>query len=112
MATNQAVTYEEVKAYQAKYGISTYGAGSGAYTTGGIHVSWTTDGGFTGGGWQTDVPGSPVSGWSEDAIRQEITDNGNLDSVFKNWVDTKDYEIRYNWILDYVSSGCRREAGT
>lgn len=110
MATNQAVTYEEVKAYQAKYGFSTYGAGSGGYTTGGIFVSWTTEGGFTGAGWQFGDRDSPVFGWSDEKIAQEITDKGNLDSVFKNWVDTKDYETRYNWILDDVNPGCRGEA--
>ena len=112
MATNQAVTYEEVKAYQAKYGISTYGVGSGGYTTGGIYVDWTTEGGFTGNGWQSGNSSSPVYGWSDEKIEQEITDNGNLDNVFEDWVDLKDYETRYNWILNNVSSGCRWEVGT
>lgn len=109
MALNQVVTYEEVKAYQAQYGIATYGVGSGGYTTGGIYVDWTTDGGFTGKGWQTDVPGSPVSGWSEDAIRQEISNKDNLNSVFENWVNTVDYEVRYDWILKKVNDSCRWE---
>lgn len=112
MASNQVVTYEEVKAYQANNGISTYEVGSGGYTTGGIFVSWTTEGGFTGGGWQSGNPSSPVFEWSDDAIEQEITNNGNLDNVFKNWMATKDYETRYNWILNNVSRGCRSEVVT
>lgn len=112
MATNQAVTYEEVKAYQAKYGIATYGVGSGGYTTGGIYVDWTTEGGFTGGGWQNKNPSSPVYEMTDEEIEQEITANGDLDDVFKDWVDNVDYETRYNWILDTVSDGCRWEVGT
>ena len=109
MALNQVVTYEEVKAYQAQYGIATYGVGSGGYTTGGIYVDWTTDGGFTGKGWQTDVSESPVSGWSEEEIRQEIRDKDNLDSVFKTWVENIDYNLRYGWIFNNVEASCRWE---
>lgn len=111
MASNQVVTYEEVKAYQANNGISTYEVGSGGYTTGGIYVEWTTDGGFTNSGWDDhfDNPDSPVYGMLVEDINKEIERVGNLDEVFKTWVNTQHYETRYNWILTNVDGSCRNE---
>lgn len=109
MASNQVVTYEEVKAYQANNGISTYEVGSGGYTTGGIYVEWTTDGGFTNGGWKNG-PNSPVAGMSKDDILDEIANNnGNLDHIFKKWVETVGYVERYEWILYSIDRSCHRE---
>lgn len=109
MAENMVVTYEEVNAKLAQDGVATYAENSGGYTTGGIYVEWTTEGGFTGAGWQNDAPSSPTYGMTEEAIQQEITNNGNLDSTFKKWVSSVDYETRYNWILDSVAGTCRYE---
>lgn len=109
---NQVVTYEEVAAYQAKYGVATYAENSGGYTTGGIYVEWTSDGGFTGGGWQTGTANSPLAGKTSEEIQNEIDNNGNLNESFKTWVDTVDYETRYQWILYSVSRNCRHEITT
>ena len=109
---NQVVTYEEVAAYQAKYGVATYAENSGGYTTGGIYVEWTSEGGFTGCGWQIDIPDSPLADKTPEEIQNEIDNNGNLNDSFKNWVDTVDYETRYRWILDSVSDNCRHEITT
>ena len=109
MASNQVVTYEEVKAYRAQYGVALYAENSGGYTTGGIYVEWTTEGGFTGGGWKELDPHSPVHGKTDEQIKEIITEDGNLDSVFKEWMDTVSYEVRYLWIIQNVSGSCRYE---
>lgn len=111
MASNQVVTYEEVKAYQANNGISTYEVGSGGYTTGGIYVEWTTDGGFTGSGWEEHInnSASPVYDMTVDGIKEEIGREGNLNKVFEAWIKAKDYETRYFWILTNVDESCRYE---
>lgn len=111
MAENQVLTYQEVAAYQAENGVETYGVGSGGYTTGGIYVSWDTENGFTGGGWEKaiDNPSSPVFNKTEDQIREEIRNQGNLNSFFETWVTTVNYKDRYEWILDNVSDNCRYE---
>lgn len=110
MASNQVVTYEEVKAYQANNGISTYEVGSGGYTTGGIYVDWTTNG-FTNNGWDNGADsGSPVAGMTEEEILDAIdNNNGNLNDIFEKWVGNVGYEERYEWILDSVIGSCRRE---
>lgn len=109
MASNQVVTYEEVKAYRAQYGVALYAENSGGYTTGGIYVEWTTEGGFTGEGWQTGDSSSPVCGMDQEQIEEIITNDGNLNSVFGKWVDSLDYEERYIWILTKVNESCRYE---
>ena len=109
MAENQVVTYQEVAAYQAENGVETYGAGSGGYTTGGIYVRWDTEDGFTGKGWQIGVKYSPAENLTEEYIKQVITNSGNLDSVFEEWVKNVHYADRFNWILDNVIDDCRYE---
>ena len=112
MASNQVVTYEEVKAYQANNGISTYEVGSGGYTTGGIYVDWTTNG-FTNNGWDNKPgSGSPVAGMTDEQILNEIEKEGDLDEIFKKWVGNVGYVERYEWILDSVIDGCRWEVHT
>ena len=108
MASNQVVTYEEVKAYQANNGISTYEVGSGGYTTGGIYVEWTTDGGFINKGWDNGTY-SPVAGMSEEQILEEIEKEGDLDEIFKKWVGSVGYVQRYEWILYSLDRSCHRE---
>lgn len=107
--SNQAITYEEVAAYQADQGIAMYATGSGGYTTGGIYVLWTTDGGFTGEGWKTNISNSPTEGMTEEEIQQEITNNGNLNNIFGKWVIEVDYNIRYPWIFNNIAESCRYE---
>ena len=111
MASNQVVTYEEVKAYQANNGISTYEVGSGGYPTGGIYVEWTTDGGFTNRGWDNGAgSGSPVAGMTVEDIHNAIdNNNGTLNDIFEKWVGNVGYEERYKWILNSVIDSCRRE---
>lgn len=109
MASNQVVTYEEVKAYRAQYGVALYAENSGGYTTGGIYVEWTTEGGFTGGGWKTSDPSSPVYDMTDEQIKQIITNDTNLNSVFGAWVKKVDYVERYTWILNQVNDNCRYE---
>ena len=109
MASNQVVTYEEVKAYQANNGISTYEVGSGGYTTGGIYVDWTTNG-FTNNGWDNKPgSGSPVAGMTDEEILNEIDREHNLNAIFEKWVGNVGYKERYEWILYSVIDGCRRE---
>lgn len=113
--SNQAITYEEVAAYQADQGVTTYSGSSGGYTTGGIYVEWENPGGFTSSGWFNTEGAikpqySPVYGMSDDEITQAITvGGGTLDTVFYNWIHRIGYEERYGWIFDNVPSNCRYE---
>lgn len=110
MGSNLAITYEEVAAYQAEQGIALYDGNSGGYTTGGLYLSWTTEGGFSGTGWHnTNDSSSPANGYSDEEIRSEIEANGNLDTMFKNWTTNVDFRVRYDWLLNGPATNCVSE---
>lgn len=108
--SNEVITYSEIAAYQADQGVATYADGSGGYTTGGIWINWDQTGGFSGAGWKMEDSMSPAYGWDQSRIDLEIQQNGDLDEMFKQWIaNHPDYESRYNWIFNHISSGCRFE---
>lgn len=93
----RAITYEEIKAYQTSQGINLYEMDSSGVVTGGYMVNWNTSG-FTGYSWDTDTPNSPLQGKSEEAIQQEITDNGNLTESFTEWATNVGLGERLIWV--------------
>lgn len=108
--SEEVIRYEEVKAMQTENNIATYAYNSGGYVTGGIWINWDNPGGFTGSGWLENDPTSPVYGMTGDQITEAINnDGGTLNSIFSKWVTNVDYETRYRWILDNISSTCRYE---
>lgn len=109
MASNLGITYEEVRAYQAQYGFTTYAENSGGYTTGGIYIEWTREDGFTGMGWKTDSPNSPTYNKTKEDIQTEIDTNGNLNATFQEWTKNVLYQTRYEWIFANINDSCRYE---
>ena len=106
--SNLGVTYEEVKAVQVRQGINAL-ANSGGYTTGGIYIEWDANSGFTGNGWRLGDSHSPAYNYTQEQIDSLIEQDGNLDTMFSNWVKSVHYETRYSWILQHISSNCRYE---
>lgn len=108
--SSEAITYEEVKAYQANQGIAVYG-NSGGYVTGGIWINWDQTGGFSGTGWKSEDKTSPAYGMSQEDINGMIQDSpdGSLNEMFRKWVQNVDYEIRYTWIFANIPESCRYE---
>ena len=99
----EAIPYEEVAAYQANQGVSMYAMPSGGTETGGFMVSWDSDAGFTGGGWDFDNPSSPACGKTEEEIQEEITTNGDLNELFENWSENVPFPNRLNWVTSWMN---------
>lgn len=93
----RAITYEEIKAYQTSQGINLYEMDSSGVVTGGFMVNWETSG-FTGSGWDTGTPNSPLQGKTEAEIQQEINDKGNLTRFFTEWADNVGLGERLIWV--------------
>ncbi len=93
----RAITYEEIKAYQTSQGINLYEMDSSGVVTGGYMVNWETSG-FTGSGWDTGTPNSPLQGKTDEEIQKEINDNGNLTTSFTEWADTVGLGERLIWV--------------
>lgn len=110
--SNQAITYEEVAAYQADQGISTYALPSGGTATGGFVVNWDLENGFSDSGWDMSDPHSPAYGWNVDQIRYEVTNSGNLNGMFKQWSEKVQFTDRLNWVTDWMNThdGCVTES--
>ena len=79
----QAISYEEVAAYEAN-GIELYGLPSGGTATGSFVVSWDLEKGFSGRGWDEGNPASPANGWTKERIENDAAD-GNLNDMFAQW---------------------------
>lgn len=110
--TQKAITYEEVAAYQADNGVSTYAVPSGGTATGGFVVSWNSDSGFTGEGWDKGNVASPAHGWTDERIAQDASD-GNLNTMFAEWAtrypgdNEEAFKIRLNWVTSWMNTyGC------
>lgn len=106
----QAITYEEVAAYQVDNGINTYALPSGGTATGGFVVSWNSETGFTSAGWDSKNIDSPAYNWTEEKIESDASD-GNLNTMFGEWATNIDFEIRLNWVTNWMNThGCVTEA--
>lgn len=70
------------------------GSNAGGYQVDGYYVNWDING-ITGTSWPTsdnitkypDLPpkSNPFGNYTEDDIRQMISNGGNLDMIFNNW---------------------------
>lgn len=83
---------------------------SGRIPTGDHYVTWDSDNGFTGHGWDIGwTDGGPFTGHTQqeiDDILGDLTSEGNLNSIFNNWSTyVPEVEDRLRWLLMYCS-GC------
>ena len=105
----KAITYEEVKAYQASEGIDMYALPSGGTATGGFVVYWDLDSGFTGVDWDDKNSVSPAYGSTDESRRQDAAD-GNLNTMFGDWAARVPFKDRLNWVTNWMNEhGCVSE---
>lgn len=104
----QAISYEEVAAYEAN-GIELYGLPSGGTATGSFVVSWDLEKGFSGHGWNDGNPDSPAYEWSKE-MREEDAADGNLNDMFAQWAERVSFQDRLNWVTEWMNTnGCVSE---
>lgn len=104
----QAISYEEVAAYEAN-GIELYGLPSGGTATGSFVVSWDLEKGFSGHGWNDDNSASPAYGWTKEMIENDAAD-GNLNDMFAQWAQKVSFQVRLNWVTEWMNNnGCVSE---
>lgn len=108
--TQEAITYEEVAAYQAQ--VNTYNTNSTGTQTGSYWVNWDIDNGFTGVGWtlENNDVNSPAYGVNISDIEADASD-GNLNTLFSNWASKVSLGDRLIWIgqLSNANPGCVTE---
>lgn len=87
---------------------------SGKVPTGDHYVVWDSANGFTGHGWDVGwLDGGPFTGYTQqqiDEILDNLTSDGNLNSVFNDWsTHVPDVATRLLWMLTHCS-GCLENA--
>lgn len=65
------------------------GSGQGGFNVTGYYVNWTAQG-ITNVNWATviNMVNSPFAGMTEDAIQEQIQNEGNFDDLFREWGNT------------------------
>lgn len=112
---NLAITYEEIAAYQASTGVSTYAASDERTETGGFYVLWNPDNdqGYTDTGWRYtngafEYP-SPAYGMTWEKFQADLAD-GSLNTTFAGWsTRVSDLNDRLSWVIA-LPDGCKENA--
>ena len=90
------------------------GSGNGGYSVTGYYINWSTNG-ITGVNWTEAIAfdNSPFAGYTPEELQGIITDEGNLDRIFREWGNSHTDEQELGFLLQMVQRyGSNRDGGT